>query len=424
MQITNAEAKALGTPLRICLGMGAPEGLSEFLNQAGIEVLPFAQKHLASLYIDFVGAKPTGVPLLSIELEGKSSRLSRPDADFATDNWQSAACFILSHVLKLQPPLLTSDNEMLAMIRTAMSVAPSSVPVILTGEIGSGKQVMARLIHSASRRKGAFTAINCAALETVGNNSEPLGAGQSDSISGTQQILPTGVVGGTLFLDEVGELTIPAQIKLLAMLQGDGSFTDAEAPVAVRHVAATNRSLTEMVGRGDFRRDLFWRLNVFSVELPPLRQRAGDIPMLARYFLRQANPRRSLSPFALKILSNYPFPGNIRELQNLIARLAIAPLTTTSHVIDTPDIRRHLLIENSEAEAQASGWKTSREEARRDMVLRAIAACGGNRIAAASKLGITPRTLQYHITKAGLSRRRGVKTPEVTDAAIPTAAVG
>jgi len=157
MQMTNADSKQPGLPLRICLGMGAPEGLSEFLVQAGLEILPFAQKHFASLYIDFLGATPTGVPLLSIELDGRSSRGSRPDADFAANNWESAACFILSHVLKLQPPLLTTDSEMLAMIRTAMCVAPSSVPVIITGEIGSGKQALARLIHSASRRRGAFT---------------------------------------------------------------------------------------------------------------------------------------------------------------------------------------------------------------------------------------------------------------------------
>jgi len=423
--MTNADAKQQGLPARICLGMGAPEGLAEFLVQAGLDVLPFAQKHLASLYVDFLGAKPTGVPLLSIELQAKSGRGPRPDADFATDNWQSAACFILSHVLKLQPPLMTTDSEMLAMIRTAMSVAPSSVPVIITGEIGSGKQALARLIHTASRRRGAFTAVNCASWDSAINGRGPLAASvEADSAAIAQLTLPGAIAGGTLFLDEVGELTMAAQVKLLVMLQGsDGTLLDGETAVAVRHIAATNRSLAEMAERGDFRRDLYWRLNVFSLELPPLRRRAGDIPILSRYFLRQANPRRSLSPFALKMLTNYPFPGNIRELQNLIARLAIAPLAAGNHIIDTPDIRRHLLIQGAEAEPPSSGWKTSREEARRDMVLRAIAACGGNRAAAARKLGITPRTLQYHITKAGLSRRRGIK-PIESAAALPTSAVG
>ena len=424
MQNTNMDIKQPNHVLRICLGMGAPEGLSDFLTQAGLEVLPFSQKHFASLYVDFVGAKPSGVPLLSIELEGKSTRGSRPEADFTTDNWQSAGCFILSHLLRLQPPLLTADSEMLAMIRTAVCVAPSSVPVIINGEIGSGKQSLARVIHSASRRKGTFTAVNCAALDTPGMESSAASA--SDNTQSSQLPLPSGLTGGTLFLDEVGELTMAAQIKLLTMLQGgEGPSVQPDTSVAVRHIAATNRSLAEMVERGDFRRDLFWRLNVFSVELPPLRRRAGDIPMLARHFLRQANPRRTLSPFALKILSNYPFPGNVRELHNLIARLAIAPLASASHEIDTADIRRHLLIQSSEGESPASGWKTSREEARRDMVLRAIAACGGNRMDAARKLGITPRTLQYHITKAGLSRRRAIKKIAAMPSDIVlTAAVG
>ncbi len=420
--MANIDTKPSGIPSRICLGMGAPDGLSEFLVQAGLEILPFAQKHFASLYIDFVGARPTGVPLLSIEIESKSGR-ARPEADFSTNNWESAAYFILSHVLKLQTPLLTADSEMLAMMRTAVCVAPSSVPVIITGEIGSGKQALARLIHSASRRRGAFTVVNCAALDGSSNGADPL-AISPDSSSIAQFAIPAGTVDGTLFLDEVGELTMAAQVKLLAMLHGsEARLVEGDASVAVRPIAATNRSLSEMVGRGEFRRDLFWRLNVFSVDLPPLRRRAGDIPMLSRYLLRQANPHRNLSPFALKMLGNYPFPGNIRELQNLIARLAIAPLAGGGHLVDSADIRRHLLIQGAEAEPPTSGWKTSREEARRDMVLRAIAASGGNRVDAARKLGITPRTLQYHITKAGLSRPRGIKTIEPAPAS-PTAAVG
>jgi DNA-binding NtrC family response regulator len=160
-----------------------------------------------------------------------------------------------------------------------------------------------------------------------------------------------------------------------------------------------------MAERGEFRRELFWRLNVFSLTLPALRQRRSDVPMLARYFLRRANPRRIFTPGALKLLSEYPFPGNVLELENLVARLAIAPLAIGSEAVDVTDIRRHLIAVNGE-EAPVSGWKYSREEARREMVLRTIAAAGGNRCEAARRLGITQRALQYHITKAGLSRPR------------------
>jgi transcriptional regulator with PAS, ATPase and Fis domain len=168
-----------------------------------------------------------------------------------------------------------------------------------------------------------------------------------------------------------------------------------------------------MVECGEFRRELFWRLNVFSVVLPSLRQRRGDVPMLARYFLRRANPRRIFTPAALKLLGEYPFPGNVLELENLVTRLAIAPLAIGSHLVDAADIRRHLIAVNGE-ETPVRGWKYSREEARREMVLRTIAAAGGNRIEATRRLGITQRALQYHITKAGLSRPRKSRTLSVT----------
>ncbi len=408
-------------PLRICLGRGAPEGMSDFLIRAGLEILPFNQKQHASLYVDFMGARPAGIPLLSIELAATSGRVSQPDADFTTDNWQCAASFILSHALKLQPPLLTIDNDIFAVIRSAMCVAPSPVPVIIAGEIGSGKQALARLIHRASRRNGGFAVVNCAALDAGGYGGEPGESVALDGAGATPLTLPANTAGGSLFLDEVGELSGGAQVRLMMLLQESEARPQPNGNIApdIRPIAATNRPLAEMVERGDFRRDLYWRLNVFSIELPPLRRRAADIPMLARHFLRQANPRRSLGPFALKMLGNYPFPGNVRELQNLIARLAIAPLAGGNNLIDSPDIRRHLLIQASEAEFPSSGWKTSREVARREMVLRAIAACGGNRIDAARKLGITPRALQYHITKAGLSRRRGIKVTGPAPAETP-----
>ncbi|MBV8055476.1 MAG: sigma 54-interacting transcriptional regulator [Deltaproteobacteria bacterium] len=212
-------------------------------------------------------------------------------------------------------------------------------------------------------------------------------------------------------MDEIGELGQAAQIKLLNLLQARERVPTPGPPL--RLIAATNRPLTEMVERGEFRRELFWRLNVFSVGLPPLRQRRSDVPMLARYFLRRANPRRIFTPAALKLLGEYAFPGNVLELENLVTRLAIAPLVVSSHFVDVADIRRHLVAVNGD-QAPVCGWKASREEARREMVLRIIAAAGGDRIEAARRLGITQRALQYHITKAGLSRPRKPRTLPVT----------
>jgi DNA-binding NtrC family response regulator len=386
-----------GHPLpRVTLGPGAPEGMADFIIRAGLEVVPLTHRHRASIYVDFCGARPAGMEVLSVELRGHSPSRQRPVADLVADEWQTAACFVISTALHLKPALLTADEQMLAAIKSAMSVAPTLVPVVLGGEIGTGKYNVARLIHQASDCRGPLIKVNCGAFDSV----DP-----AVLTNGLAQGSPTAV----LFLDEAGELSDSAQVKLLSLLQGEERIPSGERPLAawlpLRFVAATNRSLVTMVEHGEFRPELFWRLNVFTLALPPLRQRRVDIALLARHFLRCANPRRVFAPDALKLLAEYAFPGNVLELENLTTRLAIAPLAAHTHIIEVADIRRHLVAVNG-AEVQISGWRSSREDARREMILRTLAAAGGSRFEAARRLGITPRALQYHITKAGLSRPR------------------
>jgi len=392
----------------ICLGTGAPEGMADFLMRAGLEVVPYAQRHHASLYIDFLGARPGGIEVLGIELANKSAEPSRPHTHFATDNWQTAACFVLSHALRLSPPLLTADTGMLSVIRSAMSVATSHVPVVLSGEIGAGKSALARVIHSASRCEAPMLVLNCSSLENV--EAETV----FKALNSVRPINPAlirepGRFDATIFLDELGELSDAGQLKLLRMLQTAERTPvppNATSAAAFRFVAATNRQLTSMVERGEFRKEVYWRLNVFSLEVPALRQRPGDTAMLARQFLRRANPKRAFTPMALKSLSNYAFPGNVLELEGLVTRLAISPLATGNTFIDVADLRRHLMVAPPGEPVQVSAWKSSREDARREMILKAIAAAGGDRTEAARSLGIGTRALQYHITRAGLSRRR------------------
>ncbi len=381
---------------RVCLGPNAPAEMADFITRAGIEVLPYANKHRATMYVDFVGARPSGVEVLSLDLVAKGARAPRNGADLATDQWQTAACMVISQALRLKPILLTADPAMLGALRSAMGVAASQVPVILTGEIGSGKYNIARILHSASRCTGPLHSISCASLQDV----------EVENLIGT---LPAsqGHGGSVLFLDEIAELTDAAQLKLLQILQAlerTPLLVERERGASMRFVAATNRALATLVERGDFRRELFWRLNVFSLAVPPLRQRAGDVAILAKLFLRRTNPRRMFTPMALRVMGSYAFPGNVMELENLVTRLAIAPLGTGNSLIDVPDVRRHLMVVPTEGEQPTSGWKSSREEARRAMILKTIAAAGGNRAEAARRLGITSRALQYHITKAGLSR--------------------
>jgi DNA-binding NtrC family response regulator len=393
---TNELARATRQAPRVCLGPNAPAEMADFIARAGLEVLPYASKHRATMYVDFVGARPSGVEVLSLDLAGKGSRAARNSADLATDQWQIAACMVISQALRLKPLLLTADPSMLSALRSAMSVAASQVPVIVSGEIGAGKYNFARIIHSASRCGGPLHSLSCASLQDV----------EVENLVGT---LPSseGHAGSVLFLDEIAELTDGAQLKLLQILQAlerTPLLQERECGASFRFVAATNRELATMVERGEFRRELFWRLNVFSLAIPPLRQRAGDIAILAKLFLRRANPRRMFTPMALRVMGAYAFPGNVMELENLVTRLAIAPLGTGNSLIDVPDVRRHLMVVPAEGEPPTSGWKSSREEARRAMILKTIAAAGGNRAEAARRLGITTRALQYHITKAGLSR--------------------
>jgi len=389
-----ASAPAAAAP-RVCLGQNAPTEMADFISRAGIEVLPYAHRSRASLYVDFLGAHPSGMDVLSFDFTAKGERAPRPGADLATDKWQTAALLVISHALRLKPALLTADVAMLSVLRSAIGAATSQLPIILDGEIGSGKYNVARLIHNASGSRGPLLSVSCASLQDV------------DVDNLTHTIPESRGAGAAIFLDEVGELTDAAQLKLLQLLRAleRTPLDDAQARArATRFLAATNRALATMVERGEFRGELFWRLNVLSLKLPPLRQRIGDVPMLARLFLRRANPRRMFMPMALRALSAYAFPGNVMELENLVTRLAIAPLATGNSLIDVADVRRHLMVVPAEGE-QVSGWQSSREEARREMILKTIAAAGGNRAEAARRLGMTRRTLQYHITKAGLSRR-------------------
>jgi DNA-binding NtrC family response regulator len=388
-------SQAAQATARVCLGPNAPAEMADFISRAGIEVVPLAHRTRASLYVDFVGARPTGMDVLSFDFSSKGERAPRTSADLATDKWQVAALLVISQALRLKPALLSADAAMLTVLRSAIAAATSHVPTILEGEIGVGKYNVAKLIHCASRAHSPLISVSCASLQDV------------DVDNLTRTIPEASGARPAIFLDEVGELTDAAQLKLLQLLQSleRTPFDDALAPAsAARFIAATNRALSTMVERGEFRGELFWRLNVLSLKIPPLRQRLGDVPLLARLFLRRANPRRMFMPMALRALGAYAFPGNVMELENLVTRLAIAPLATGNSLIDVGDVRRHLMVLPAEGE-QVSGWQSSREEARREMILKTIAAAGGNRAEAARRLGMTRRTLQYHITKAGLSRR-------------------
>ncbi len=303
----------------------------------------------------------------------------------------------------------------------ARKVARHPSTVLVTGESGTGKELVARLIHETSpRASAAFVAVNCGAIPEALLESELFGhaRGAFTGAAGERHGLFEEASGGTLFLDEIGELPQPLQVKLLRALQeseirrvGD----NVPRAVDVRVVAATSRNLEEEVGAGRFRSDLFYRVNVVHLHLPPLRQRAEDIPDLVRHFVARFNSRLSLnvsgaSPAAMRTLMEYPWPGNVRELENVIERamvLADGRLIGPEHL---PTALRHLSANGattttgSLASPLDLSVKRQTEALERTLIEQALQRTGGNRTRAAKLLDLSHRALLYKIRDYGLDR--------------------
>ena len=287
------------------------------------------------------------------------------------------------------PPI----REMLELVRR---VAPTGADVMLRGESGVGKERVARLLHRSSERAtGPFVPLNCAALPETLLEAELFGI-EEGVATGVQRRLGKIELadGGTLFLDEVGDLTPALQAKLLRVVQ-EREFERLggrkRIPVDLHLVTATNRDLEAMVESGEFRRDLYYRLRVVVVNVPALRERRSDIPLLARHFLevygeRFGRPGLALEPAALSELMSYSFPGNVRELENVIqAAVALAPGETIG--------REDLRLQPGDLGAGEDAGLVSLEQVERRHIERILRAVGGNRQAAARMLGIDRSTL-------------------------------
>ncbi|MDQ2695007.1 MAG: sigma 54-interacting transcriptional regulator [Pseudomonadota bacterium] len=292
-------------------------------------------------------------------------------------------------------------------------VAATDATVLLTGETGTGKEVVARAIHNASpRRSRLLVTVNCAALPGELIESELFGHEKGAFTGATAQRKGRFELadGGTLFLDEVGELTAPAQAKLLRALQ-EQAFERVGGTrtlkVNVRVIAATNRDLEEMVKAGQFRADLYYRLNVFPIRVPALRERAVDIPLLARHFLarfarRLGRPLRDIAPDSLERLRRYPWPGNIRELQNVIERAVILCKGRLLEVDNALDLR---LAETPAAPANARTL-VDIERAHILAVLEETRWMIEGERGAARILGLNPSTLRSRLQKLNIRKPR------------------
>ena len=305
-------------------------------------------------------------------------------------------------------------QELLALVE---QVGPTDATVLISGETGSGKEVIARLLHAASPRAGQrLVAVNCAAIPENLIESELFGHVKGAFTNAHENRLGRlrEADGGTVLLDEIGELPLPMQARLLRVLQ-DQSITpvgsERSFQISVRFLAATNRDLEEMSNSGRFRQDLFFRLNVVPLHVPPLRDRLDDVPTLATHFLEQAARRLdrsiTISEQAMAVLQQYGWPGNVRELENLVERMAILD---HDGVIDTDDIPPSLGGETGEAVARTL-WDLSENGVdlptavsrfERALIGTAMRRATGNKSKAAMMLGIGRTTLIDKLRKLGM----------------------
>jgi DNA-binding NtrC family response regulator len=316
--------------------------------------------------------------------------------------------FGLENVIGESPPM----QEVLEIVR---QVAPSKASVLIQGESGTGKELIAKAIHQLSpRAKGPWVPVHCAALPSTLLESELFGHEKGAFTGAHERRIGRfeQANGGTLFLDEVGEFDPGIQVKLLRVL-GERTFerlgSNKTISVDVRMVSATNKHLEDLVREGKFREDLYYRLKVVPITLPPLRERLGDVPLLARAFMKEfaaenEKPVNEIHPDALEAMMTYTWPGNVRELRTVIERAVVLCRGDRIQLRDLPPEVRGLrpgLSPGSPKNPLAEPDLTL-EEAEKQLIIRALKDCDGNRTAAARKIGISRRTLhrklhQYHL---------------------------
>jgi DNA-binding NtrC family response regulator len=325
---------------------------------------------------------------------------------------------------RVAPWLLGNDPAVLPVLATLSQVADTGCTVLITGESGTGKELVAKSIASGSGRAAKpFVAVNCAAIPSGLVESELFGHARG-AFTGATTTHPGRfgqADGGTIFLDEIGDMELAVQAKLLRIIQ-DGELQavgdTTSQQIDVRVIAATNRKLEAEVAAGRFRADLFWRLNVIPIEMPPLRQRVSDVPLLADHFVKRANDRnrRSVSGFeveAMRALKRHAWPGNIRELENLVERLVIMRATGPITAADLPPAIRSARDATPtgptpalpEFPEEGTDLRRMLEQVEERMIAEALERTGGNKNRAAELLGLNRTTLVEKL------RRKRVATP-------------
>jgi DNA-binding NtrC family response regulator len=387
---------------------GRPPIVLLITGHASVESAVEAMRHGAFDYL----TKPVDTTRLQVLLEKsiEQESLSR-EVNFLRHQLRQKGSF---------GQLVGQSKGMHEVYRWIELAATSTAPVLVYGESGTGKELVARTIHDLSnRRSRPFVAINCAAIPETLIESELFGHERGAFTGATERRLGCFELadGGTLFLDEIAEMDNSTQAKLLRVLQ-EGSFRrvgggKAEIQVDVRVIAATNRVPTEAIAAAQLREDLFYRLNVFTIRLPALRERKEDIPLLTRAFIEEFNRQdnrqiRGLAPEAEKALERYSWPGNVRELRNVIQRAVVLGGTGLIAAEHLPD---NVLRAQEPAKPAPAGSVTPIREMERELILRALQETNQDKRRAAALLGISLKTLYNKLAKYGI---QAVKSARIT----------
>jgi DNA-binding NtrC family response regulator len=321
----------------------------------------------------------------------------------------------LNKLSTLDAEIVSDSPEMDRVKKLILKVAKSNATVLIRGESGTGKELIARAIHQNSLRSSEiFQAVNCAAINENLLESELFGheRGSFTGAVGEKKGLFEVADGGTLFLDEIGELDISLQAKILRALQEKqirrvGGVKEINTDVRV--VAATNRDLLKMSQDGRFREDLYYRLNVLSIELPSLRERRSDVPVLIDYFLgkhtRSNNRKITINAEAKRILENYTYPGNVRQLESALERAILLCENNTITAEDLPPEMSHTSKPTSAADLfKLPAEGVNFEDVERSLIMQAMERTDNNITKSAKLLGLTFRTLQYRLEKFGFKK--------------------
>ncbi|MEC9475485.1 MAG: sigma-54 dependent transcriptional regulator [Planctomycetota bacterium] len=306
--------------------------------------------------------------------------------------------------------IIGSSHAMHAIVQKLKQVAPTDASILILGESGTGKELIAKAIHANSRRKGnVFVPLNCAALGEGVLESELFGheRGAFTGASSLRKGRFEHADEGTLFLDEVGDIPASVQVKLLRVLE-EGEVvrmgSNDPVPTDVRLICATHRDLRQRIEEEKFREDLFYRINVVTIEIPPLRERTVDIPLLVNHFLEEYSrvhdkPVEGISREALRVLTTYSWPGNVRELKNAIENMVV---TSQEKVLDVEDLPGHIRPQQPLDPGRGLAMGTTIQEMERELIRATLEQVQGNRRKAAASLGIGERTLYRKIDEYDL----------------------